>query len=74
MTHGLSVVPEEQPERVWMTREQVAGHLQVGVSTIDAWRWHPVRNPTGMPWHGTRGAIRLDRHEVDAWFASRSAA
>ena len=57
----LRVLPPP-PVRDWMTKAQVAEHLQVSVRTVDAWR-----TSRGLPAHKRGGLVRFDRGEVDEW-------
>lgn len=47
--------------REWMTRDQVAAHLQVSTRTVARW------GEAGLPSHKRCNVVRYDRAEVDAW-------
>lgn len=61
----MGKVAEEIRARHKMTKQELADHLKVDVSTIDRWR------KKGMPWqrHGFK-AVVFDLHAVEAWLGN----
>ena len=66
----LALVDHPEDDRpIWMTRQQIADHLDVNTSTIDRWR-----KTEGMPHVKRAGTVRFDRRLVDAWLSEQRAA
>ena len=47
---------------VWLTLEELAGHLKMGKSTL-----YRLAQDRQMPAHKVGGVWRFDRDEVDSW-------
>lgn len=60
----LRIVPDEKlAAPVWRTKQQIADHLGVSVSTVARYRQQ------GMPCSKrSRGIVRFDQQAVDKWF------
>jgi Helix-turn-helix domain len=58
--HNLRVLPT--PQRHWMTKQMLADHFGVCLSTIDNWR-----REAGLPEHRIGKVLRFDLLEVEAW-------
>lgn len=55
-------------EKRWLTRKEAADYLGVHITMLDRYRFRE-----GLPYsqvEGPRGAVRLDREEIDRWMKS----
>jgi phage terminase Nu1 subunit (DNA packaging protein) len=62
----VSVVPLRAEQDAYLTRRQLAEHMQVSLRTVDAWR------AEGMPCHSWgRRLVRYRLREALAWAESQ---
>ena len=63
----------KQPDRPYLTSEEVADLLGVSIRTVTLWfnQWCETRGQEGLPGFKVGRSWRADRQEIDTWIAKQ---